>query len=1205
MFPTTPLPYFASFSYLFKAATDGRYLYSYIIVNVFGPNSFSGLYRTNLIDFFSLAGHQIFNISALSVPPLNSSPSIRGPPFSDGTWLYFYGERYISRVLIGSDFSQASSWNVLDLATLYAREALGYLVYIFPSGFDGRYVYYSQECREQNSLMTLKYDTYGSFSDPAAWQWFSKQWSVKYLPPTNPVNISYNTSSITDSGGNTFVTVIKTDSTPYVIVQANNQPVATVSNGYASRITIKYDKNGNYLWYIFTSSEGTIGSVLRVDSKGYLYMLGLGVQGVTQSNGSYFSNRVGGGSRYQAQIIQIDQNGLGVWEMSTEQYPFTRNSTVQFYDITFDGAGNAYAVGSFNAEGFQGANFNTTIVIHTQTTTSTTPYCVMTVKSARGFGVIMKLGSIYNTTAQGGATIQFVNFTFNSPVYPVSVRYASGAVYVAGSYQSTTLQWYNTTSAVYTFNASTYSSSLQRFVIVPNGQVFLYVSNDNPQGQPAVCLSTTSPLSANFLTVVWSPSLSLFVTLTTGYGLYSSDGVTWTQMSSAPSGTFVSSCVTSLGVFFLNSASPTSYYSATGTSSWTAVSLPVGTWNSVASNGSSTLVVVGSSTQIVAVSTDGCATWAGYSVLPSSLTLSSVVWSPTLSLWIAVGPGSTGVYSSSPSTSWSTSTLPATKWNALSAKLTASLVVAVGNGSNVAWTSDGFTWNTPSVPVVSNWVTVSYSPDINYFLAISGTTYHTIYSQDGVTWTFGFTPTRYTTLSNPLSQTTTTDGFLEVFTPSGSISSAKVITKTTPTNYFWPSGLYVDSSGNIYICTNSRTGLLGSSTQIYLLKYSPSLNLLWTVSVIGSSGDQWTPYMVADSSGNLIFTFSVYSTLLTVTDALGRVTTYTKEPPQFIYDTYRDTLILKFSPAGALLSQITITGALDEFPSGIGIDSLNNLYWYGFYLSSDIQVINADGSQTGSITFPTTGLLVGEAQGGSYTLLLKFNSSGTALWGASGIVTGNDSFPTSAGTQMTIPITLQNGYRFYQGSRYFYLFSIGGEGGLTPSIVRYDPFSAPTANFISSMVVEYAHLSEDEVKYFRNTIQYTPFEHIQSTFVTLAPGTTQIVLPFINLVKDLYVTSNTLTNIKLTFHGEDLFNFSGDYFGKLIPYETEVNMPSNTPTYKYTFGAPVNFSRIDSKVLTITQGSTAGFWIYAKTVNVLGVGNGVAGLLFISRQYVV
>ena len=1521
LFPTSIMPYFGYYGNILFGYSDGRYLYTNFIS---GGNY---IYRTDLLNFFSKSGHQLFDINSLSLSPYNVVPRVMGPPFSDGKWIYFITYQYTNRVLIGSDFSKTSSWNIFDLSILYSREnnagqSGGLLDKVFPSAFDGRYVYYSQDTPSpQNGPVFIRYDTTGSFSDQNSWILIAKEWTTKYLPNTNVTYIDKNSPSITDAYGNTYVTVLKTDSSSYTIVQANNQPAVTVSLGYSFRMLIKYDKNGNYLWYIYTGYDDTLGWNLRVDSAGYLYILGLGIGQITQPNGTTFTNAEGGGTRFEGQVIKVDQNGYGVWMVNTERYPaFGFGGVCQFYDITFDGAGNAYAVGSTGTRGFQGTGQDSVVVLYTQNALPSNPSLAFSVPINSGAAMIVKINS--------SGIIQFANFTTNTPIYPVSTRFASSTLYVTGAYSSY-LQWYQTTSTNFTYNSITYSSSIQRFVAVTTGQTVLY----NRSNRPLNFLTTTAPVSATYGTVVWSSSLNLFVSLGNGVGIYSSDGITWTQMGTAPSGTFVSSCITSVGIFMLNSVSTTSYYSASGTGSWTSVTMPTGTWYSVAANGS-TVVAVGNSGTSVAVSTNGGISWTGYAVLPSSLYLRSITWAPTLSLWVAVGPATNAVYSSSPTTLWTASSpLPIitgqvntiagqthkygyvdggptvslfnnpqgiasdgagnlyiadrdnnvirklviatsivstfagstsgtsgstdgigtaarfsspnsiaydgagnlyvsdsnnnsirkivistatvttlvgpgtfnypgaliyvagnlyvydnnrvirkvvvstgnvtifagtlgvvgyvdgtgtaaqfdtvtgfayvgspdtlyvcdapnavirkivistavvttyagtyhqytsqdgtgasayfdypwgiaydgssrlyvteaqsgtirsivvstavvttivgvvgkeyagsldgignsvltwnprgltydtysssfyftedggshvkklspiiqTSWNAISSRLGSNFVVAVGTGALAAYSVDGITWSPGALQQSSTWSAISYSPDSNYFAAISTGTNMISYSSDGYNWSFNFFPSAFTTLTNPLSTTTTMDGFLQAFTSSGAVSSSICTTQTNPTNYFWPSGLFVDSSGNIYICTNSRTGLLGSYTQIYLLKYSPALLLQWSVTITGSSGDQGTPYMVADSSGNIIFTFSFFSSLLTVTDALGTVTTFTKEPPQYIYDTFRDSLILKFSQAGALLSKVTITGNVDEFPGGLGIDSLDNLYWWGWYSSSDIQVVNADGS-IGGLNFPTTGLLVSEQQGGAYTLLVKFNSSGSAVWGASGVVTGDDYFPTSLGTQMTIPVTIQNSFLIVQGTRYIYFFSTSGEGGLTPQLFRYDPIGPPSTSFISSMIVEYAHVSEEEVKYFRNTIQYTPFEHIQSMFVSLLPGKTQIPLQFFNLIKDIYVTSNTLSVMQLTFNGEDLFNFSGEYFGKIMPFETDVNMASVTPTYKYTFGTPVNFSRIQSKVLTITQGSTASFWIYAKTINVLGVGNGVAGLLFNSRQYLI
>ena len=130
---------------------------------------------------------------------------------------------------------------------------------------------------------------------------------------------------------------------------------------------------------------------------------------------------------------------------------------------------------------------------------------------------------------------------------------------------------------------------------------------------------------------------------------------------------------------------------------------------------------------------------------------------------------------------------------------------------------------------------------------------------------------------------------------------------------------------------------------------------------------------------------------------------------------------------------------------------------------------------------------------------------------------------------------------------------------------------------------------------------------MQSMSVLCTPGTTVIPLQFIGPVKELYVRSNTfssVTSFKLTFNDQDLFTFSNKYLSIIQPFETAVTMPSDN-TYMYTFGTPINMSRIASKVLTVTQSSTITLWIYAKSINVLGVQNGVSSLLFNSRQYLV
>lgn len=195
-----------------------------------------------------------------------------------------------------------------------------------------------------------------------------------------------------------------------------------------------------------------------------------------------------------------------------------------------------------------------------------------------------------------------------------------------------------------------------------------------------------------------------------------------------------------------------------------------------------------------------------------------------------------------------------------------------------------------------------------------------------------------------------------------------------------------------------------------------------------------------------------------------------------------------------------------------------------------------------------------------------------------------------------------------QGGRYIYFQSwVFNVSGNYPSLIRFDPFGAVSTTVTSSVLVEYAHLGKQETGYFKNSLQTIPYEYMQSMFVTLQPGTSFFSLPFLGPVKELYIFSNTFSNVtsvKLSFNGEDIFNRSTKYLTIVQPFETAVTMPSYN-WYTYNFGTPINMSRIASKVMGVTQAGTGGFWVYAKSVNVLGIRDGVSSLLFNSCQYVV
>jgi hypothetical protein len=55
----------------------------------------------------------------------------------------------------------------------------------------------------------------------------------------------------------------------------------------------------------------------------------------------------------------------------------------------------------------------------------------------------------------------------------------------------------------------------------------------------------------------------------------------------------------------------------------------------------------------------------------------------------------------------------------------------------------------------------------------------------------------------------------------------------------------------------------------------------------------------------------------------------------------------------------------------------------------------------------------------------------------------------------------------------------------------------------------------------------------------------------------------------------------------------------------YDFVFPANMSRIATKSLTVSQGANTTIIVHAKTLNVLVIKDGLAGVLFNSLEYVV
>jgi hypothetical protein len=170
-----------------------------------------------------------------------------------------------------------------------------------------------------------------------------------------------------------------------------------------------------------------------------------------------------------------------------------------------------------------------------------------------------------------------------------------------------------------------------------------------------------------------------------------------------------------------------------------------------------------------------------------------------------------------------------------------------------------------------------------------------------------------------------------------------------------------------------------------------------------------------------------------------------------------------------------------------------------------------------------------------------------------------------------------------------------------------------TSNVItSSFIIEYATVGIAERDWLTKSRQAYVYESMLTRTVPIKLGDNFVTLNgyFRFPVKELYITlqtpanstnyiySDSLANMVILFNDQELINYSSNFFKIIEPFETKNTMPTRV-VYVYAFNGPVNFSRMsDIKLkLTTTTGSLVGD-IYAKTLNVLVIENGMGSLAF-------
>lgn len=166
----------------------------------------------------------------------------------------------------------------------------------------------------------------------------------------------------------------------------------------------------------------------------------------------------------------------------------------------------------------------------------------------------------------------------------------------------------------------------------------------------------------------------------------------------------------------------------------------------------------------------------------------------------------------------------------------------------------------------------------------------------------------------------------------------------------------------------------------------------------------------------------------------------------------------------------------------------------------------------------------------------------------------------------------------------------------------------------STLLIEYATIGNRELKWFTDSKQTYVYDSLIYRKFSINSGQNILNLSkqIINPVKEIYITAQTpgnintytystaITNIALTFNGQDLINYSSDYWYLIEPFENKIVTPSRNLGL-YVFKEPVNFSRIREVLLTLTTPQGTGLLnvvVYFRTKNVFVAENGLGTFMF-------
>ena len=237
----------------------------------------------------------------------------------------------------------------------------------------------------------------------------------------------------------------------------------------------------------------------------------------------------------------------------------------------------------------------------------------------------------------------------------------------------------------------------------------------------------TLPANTDWKSVTYGDGKYVAVAFNSDKGAYSTDGITWTEMSMPAVGSWI--VTYGNGKYVAVASGNTNGAYSTDGINWTEMSMPTSrSWNGL-TYGNGKFVAVAASSDKGAYSTDGV-TWTEMS-MPTSRDWASVTYGD--GKFVAVVVDSLyGAYSTDGIT-WTEMSMSASRiWRR----------VTYGNGKFVAvayisdkgaYSTDGINWTEMSMPTSRSWNGLTYGDD--KFVAVAFNSDKGAYSTDGITWT--------------------------------------------------------------------------------------------------------------------------------------------------------------------------------------------------------------------------------------------------------------------------------------------------------------------------------------------------------------------------------------------------------------------------------------------------------------------------------------